>query len=151
MREDLGDLFKRVQDLNVKQEEENEVRWLDSIVIVSDFAQYPGPPDYWLQDWWSVHQVHWHQTVCWIQVKNNININVLVVTANSILTLHRLMADGHSATYILNEEKNEERRREEKQKDGSGEGNRKKSVKRSKSFKKIIPPPGVPKQKAVNN
>ena len=26
MREDLGDLFKRVQDLNVKQEEENEVR-----------------------------------------------------------------------------------------------------------------------------
>ena len=83
-------------------------------------------------------------------MENNIKINVLVVTANSILTLHRLMADGQSATYILNEEKNEERKREEKQKDGNGEANKKKSVKRSKSFKKIIPPPGVPKQK-VNN
>ena len=74
--------------------------------------------------------------------KYNVN-TVLVVSAN----LHRLMADGQSATYILNEEKNEERRREEKQKDGSREGNKKKSVKKSKSFKKIIPPPGVPKQK----
>ena len=78
----------------------------------------------------------------------NISINVLVVTSTPLPTLHRLMADGHSATYILNEEKNEERRREEKQKDGSREGNKKKSVKKSKSFKKIIPPPGVPKQKA---
>ena len=84
-------------------------------------------------------------------MQNNINVLVLVVSAaNCILTLPRLMADGQSATYILNEEKNEERRREEKQKDGSGEANKKKSVKRSKSFKKIIPPPGVPKQK-VNN
>ena len=82
-------------------------------------------------------------------MENNININVFFVTipANSIPTFQRLMADGHSATYILNEEKNEERRREEKHKDGSREGNKKKSVKKSKSFKKIIPPPGVPKQK----
>ena len=80
-------------------------------------------------------------------MENNISINVLVVTSTPLPTMQRLMADGHSATYILNEEKNEERRREEKQKDGSREGNKKKSVKKSKSFKKIIPPPGVPKQK----
>ena len=44
---------------------------------------------------------------------NNINIDVLFVgSANCTLTLHRLMADGQSATYILIEEKNEERRRE---------------------------------------
>ena len=57
------------------------------------------------------------------------------------------MADGQSATYILNEDKKE---------NGNENGNengqlpeKKKSIRKHRSFKRITPPPGVPKTKTV--
>ena len=50
------------------------------------------------------------------------------------------MADGQSATYILNEDKKE---------NGQKSPEKKKSIRNQRSFKKITPPPGVPKAKNV--
>ena len=58
------------------------------------------------------------------------------------VSLHRLMADGQSATYILNEEKKESGQLQQSPE-------KKRSVRKHRSFKKITPPPGVPKVKNV--
>ena len=50
------------------------------------------------------------------------------------------MADGHSATFILNEDKKE---------NGQQSPEKKRSVRKQRAFKKITPPPGVPKVKNV--
>ena len=55
----------------------------------------------------------------------------------------RLMADGQSATYILNEEKKENGNENEQLPE------KKKSIRKHRSFKRITPPPGVPKTKTV--
>ena len=53
------------------------------------------------------------------------------------------MADGQSATYILNEDKKESGQQVQQSPE------KKKSIRKHRSFKKITPPPGVPKVKNV--